>query len=131
MKIKQLFVLIIGIGLLLLYFHFNPSKVNFFPKCVFYESTGLYCPGCGSQRATYHLLHFNILGVLQQNALYLAGLFVLFYYFFVQLYNRFRTKKLPNYLNHPKTPMIVLFIILVFWILRNIPIYPFTLLSPK
>jgi hypothetical protein len=25
--------------------------------CVFYESTGLYCPGCGSGRAIYALLH--------------------------------------------------------------------------
>ena len=28
--------------------------------CVFYETTGLYCPGCGSGRAIYALLHGRV-----------------------------------------------------------------------
>ena len=36
---------------------FNPEESSFFPPCLFHSATGLKCPGCGSQRAIYLLLH--------------------------------------------------------------------------
>lgn len=35
--------------------------------CLFKYVTGLYCPGCGSTRSLYFLLHFNILKALYYN----------------------------------------------------------------
>ncbi|MFM7030701.1 MAG: DUF2752 domain-containing protein [Micrococcales bacterium] len=42
---------------------------EFWPKCPVYLVTGLYCPGCGGLRATWDLLHGNLYGALNQNAL--------------------------------------------------------------
>jgi hypothetical protein len=51
-----------------LYF-FNPAESAFYPGCVFYKTTGLLCPGCGSLRALHQLLHGHILAALRFNAL--------------------------------------------------------------
>ncbi|WP_457611088.1 DUF2752 domain-containing protein [Lutibacter sp.] len=131
MKLKYIGMLVLGIVLAFLFFYVNPSNVNFFPKCPLYVTTGIYCPGCGSQRATHQLLHLNILGVLQQNILYFFGVLLIGYHLIVTSLNLFFKKHIYNYLYHPKTPIIILIIVIVFWILRNIPYYPFNLLAPN
>lgn len=55
-----LFVVIVGL--------FNPAHSPF-PRCPFYSLTGLYCPGCGSQRAMHSLLNFRFGEALRHNAL--------------------------------------------------------------
>jgi len=130
MKLKYLGVLLVILVIAFLYFFVNPSSVNYFPKCPLYVTTGIYCPGCGSQRATHELLHLHFLGVFKQNALYVLGLLILIYHIVVNSLNSFFHKKIYNYIYHPKTPWILLIIIFVFWILRNLPFYPFNLLAP-
>ncbi|MDP3359846.1 MAG: DUF2752 domain-containing protein [Lutibacter sp.] len=126
------FAIIFGtLSLAVFYFFINPNDVNFLPECPLYFTTGFYCPGCGSQRATHQLLNFNIFGVLQQNVLYFISLLILGYHFIVTGSNRIFKKQLYNYVYHPKTPLIILGVIVVFWILRNIPYYPFSLLAPN
>jgi len=44
------------------------------PDCPFHAVTGLHCPGCGSTRATYLLLHGDVAGALAMNALVLPAL---------------------------------------------------------
>ncbi|MCF6168182.1 DUF2752 domain-containing protein [Lutibacter sp.] len=131
MKLKYIGMLVLGIVLAFLFFYVNPNNVNFFPKCPLYVTTGIYCPGCGSQRATHQLLHLNILGVLQQNILYFFGVLLIGYHLIVISLNLFFKKHIYNYIYHPKTPIIILIIVIVFWILRNIPYYPFNLLAPN
>jgi len=131
MKLKHIGMLVLGIGLAFFYFYVNPSEVDFLPKCPLYVTTGIYCPGCGSQRATHQLLRLNILGVLQQNVLYFLGILILGYHFIVTSLNSILKKNFYNYIYHPKTPLILLVIIIIYWILRNIPYYPFNVLAPK
>lgn len=131
MKLKHVGIFIIGLGVTLLYFFINPSEVDYLPKCPLYVTTGIYCPGCGSQRATHFLLNFNILGVLQQNVLYLIGVFIIGYHLCVLGINLFFKKNIYNYIYHPKTPIIILTLMILFWLLRNIPYYPFNLLAPQ
>jgi len=126
------FAIIFGtLSLAVFYFFINPNDVNFLPECPLYFTTGFYCPGCGSQRATHQLLNFNIFGVLQQNVLYFISLLILGYHFIVTGCNGIFKKQLYNYVYHPKTPLVILGVIVVFWILRNIPYYPFSLLAPN
>ncbi len=124
-------MLLLLIVVAFLYFNINPSEVNFLPKCPLYLTTGIYCPGCGSQRATHHLLNFNFVGVLQQNILYIIGLLILGYHLIIISLNSIFEKNIYNYLYHPKTPIFLLIIIVIFWILRNIPYYPFNILAPN
>lgn len=130
MKLKYIGMLLLAIVLAFLYFFINPSEANFFPKCPLYVTTGIYCPGCGSQRATHQLLNFNIIGVFQQNALFVFGLLIVVYHFVISGINYFFKKDLYNYIYHPKTPVILIIIAVLFWILRNLPYYPFNLLAP-
>lgn len=130
-KIKWFTIIFGSVILAIFYFFTNPNEVNFLPECPLYFTTGIYCAGCGSQRATHQLLNFNILGVLQQNALYLMGLLLFGYHLIVSGINTVFKKNMYNFVYHPKTPLIILATIIVFWIFRNIPYYPFNLLAPN
>ncbi len=41
-------------------FCFDPERCGFYPICIFHQSTGLLCPGCGSLRAMHQLLHGHL-----------------------------------------------------------------------
>ncbi len=131
MKIKHIGMVLLLLGVAFLYFFIDPGEVDFLPKCLLFETTGIYCPGCGSQRATHQLLNLNFLGVLQQNVLYVVALLILGYHLFITALNLYIKQPVYNYLYHPKTPLLILIFIVLFWILRNIPYYPFNLLAPK
>jgi hypothetical protein len=123
-------LLIISGGILMLFFFLDPQKSALFPKCPLYVWTGLYCPGCGSQRAMHSFLHFRFLEVLHYNLLlFPAGIFIL-YQVLRPLLQRKTKVVLPDIAYHPRTPWIILIIIILFWILRNIPLVPFTWLAP-
>ncbi|WP_346753238.1 DUF2752 domain-containing protein [Splendidivirga corallicola] len=121
---------IIIVILVVLYFTINPSNSDIFPSCPFHKITGYYCPGCGSQRAFYQLLHLNPIASLKYNPLLIAGFIVLIYNLSIRLVNRFRTKKIRNLLHLPKTPLIIAGVIIVFWIARNIDYPGFHMLAP-
>lgn len=131
MKFKYIGMLLLVLGLAFLYFYTNPSEVDFLPKCPLYITTGFYCPGCGSQRATHQLLNLNIFGIIQQNVLFLFALILIGYQGIVWSLNHFFKKNIYNYLYHPKLPIAILLLVFTFWILRNIPKYPFNLLAPQ
>lgn len=40
------------------YYLIEPNS-GLYPRCMFHQLTGLYCPGCGSQRAIHAMLHGN------------------------------------------------------------------------
>lgn len=110
-----------------LYFFAFPGFGRFFPKCPFFTMTHLYCPGCGSQRCLSALLHGHIHEALHQNVLVILALPIIFY----RLYLIFQKRTIQNTIfSTIAMPWIVLVIVLLFAVLRNIPIYPFTLIAP-
>ena len=123
-------MLFFGMGLLFIYSSINPTNVNFLPKCPLYVTTGIYCPGCGSQRATHYLLNLNFIGVAKQNVLYILGFCIIAYHLLIIAINTVFKRRIYNYVYHPKTPLIILIIVLLFWVLRNLPFAPFHLLAP-
>jgi len=58
----------------LVFFAFDPTRVSFFPPCLFHLLTGWDCPGCGAQRALHELLHGDIIAALRLNAMFVLSL---------------------------------------------------------
>lgn len=123
-------LLIALFGLAILFFILNPAEHPIFPRCIFNSVTGYYCPGCGSQRAIHSLLHLDFAGVVSYNFLFLpASLLILYHYTFPVLNKKFNLK-LPNVFYFRSTPWIIFGVVIVFFILRNLPFYPFSVLAP-
>ncbi|MBT6881503.1 MAG: DUF2752 domain-containing protein [Flavobacterium sp.] len=119
---KKKYKFIVGILVLLLvslYYFFNPTVSNFFPKCPFHTITGLYCPGCGSQRAIHDLMHLNIFEAINHNALMFFA-----FTFGIGLY-LYSKKKFYDLIYHPKSPLIIFGIIFLFGVLRNLDKFHF------
>ncbi len=116
----------------LLYYFFDArSAESFFPQCPFNALTGLYCPGCGSQRAFSSLLHGDFTGAVNYNILMVASLPFIIYSAVVFVLNTFRRKQITQkFFYSPLFVKTVLIVVLLFWVLRNIPQYPFSLLAP-
>ena len=114
-----------------LYFFIYPIYQQYFPKCIFHSLTGLYCPGCGVQRAISSLLHGNIILALRDNFLVVALLPFIANSFRILFLDAFSEK----YLNHlkfysPAFQKTFLVIVIIFGVIRNIPVHPFDLFAP-
>lgn len=123
-------IVIVFLGILSLYFFYNPSDSDLFPKCPFYVATGLYCPGCGSQRAIHEIITGNILKGLGYNLLLVVVFLVLGYQGVILILKLFGKKLTKNILHRSITTYAILIFVILFWILRNINIFPFTELAP-
>ena len=129
-KILNGILLLIIIVVAVIFYVLDPTKHSIFPNCMFHSLTGAYCPGCGSQRALHSLLHFDIAGVVSYNFLFLPAALFLIYHYVHPLLNRAFGWKLPNLFYRKNTPWIVLVIVVLFWVLRNLPWHPFSVLAP-
>jgi len=107
-------------------FFFNPALPGnqFFPKCPFRLLTGFQCPGCGSTRACYQLIHLHPIAAFKLNPLMVLTLPFIVYGFlgFTRSAVTGRQRRLfipPVYL------WAWLVLLIFFWIFRNTPWYPF------
>ncbi len=123
-------ILFLG-GFFIIYSFYNPSQHSFFVPCPFKFATGYHCPGCGSQRAIHQLLHFNIISAFRFNPLMVLSLPLIFYGLGTQAWNFiFETRYRVN-LFYSKLFIYGYFgFVVMYWILRNLPYYPFNLLAP-
>jgi Protein of unknown function (DUF2752) len=133
MALSRKYVLVFAIVAIagsLLYFSFDPSLSEIFPKCFFHSLTNLDCPGCGSQRAIHALLHGNIAEAADQNLLVLLFLPLLTYSATTAVGNTFfgRNWKQPLFYSTIFVRSVLAFVLL-FWILRNLSFGPLEWLS--
>ncbi len=124
-------VLGIAAGLVLLGV-FPPTANSWYPKCTLYQATGLHCPGCGMTRALHSALNGRIVEAVSQNVLVFV---IIPYLIFVMLRALWRylwqTKPRPGWFRWPAWfTYAILGLLLVFSVVRNIPVEPFTLLAP-
>mgnify|MGYP001182675850 CR=1 FL=1 len=132
--------LILGIGIAVLVlsvaFHLRgndpETEGSLFPPCSFNKATGLHCPGCGGTRAGHALTNFKIGEAFRKNALLVLLLPFLAVAGAIEgvawvkgAGYRGPRVRLPGGLSWA-----LLILILGFWILRNIPFWPFELLAP-
>lgn len=115
-----IFWTIILLILVYIFYTFSPYTSNLFPKCPFYITTGYKCPGCGSQRAIYSLLNFDIKQALNANPLLVIALpYVLLGQLFEYSNFRFKNKaKWKNKLFGIKAIWLILIAIILFWLIR-------------
>jgi len=111
-------------------FVFNPANSGIFPPCPFHRLTGLYCPGCGSLRAVHQLLHGNLLTAFSLNPLLIFSLILLTFWFISYCVLAMGNRSLPMATIPSYGIWLILIIIVLFWILRNITLYPFVMLAP-
>lgn len=128
--LSALLVLSILGGFLLLY-TYNPAYNEYFLQCPFHYITGLYCPGCGSQRALHQLIHFNFIGAFRYNPLLIIALPFVFYSLSLTLHNIFFKTAYRFKLFYKNWFVFGFFgLVLIFWLLRNLPFFPFNHLAP-
>lgn len=108
---------------IIIYQRFNPSDSNLFPKCPFRIVTGYECAGCGSQRAIHYLLNLNVGAAFRENPLLVTSIPYIITGF---IFDIWQNKQSPTYILWRKRLFgltaiyLVLFIVITFWILRNI-----------
>ncbi len=108
----------------------NPSESHLMPVCPLYALTGIACPGCGLTRAFHALFHGDIIVALDFNLLTPIWA-VIFAYVVISLsLIAIRGKGLPMWPTNPRFLFIFMVVLLVFGVLRNIPIWPLTILYP-
>jgi hypothetical protein len=112
------------------FFLFNPSQYGFYPRCWLHVTTGLECPGCGTQRALYHLLHGHLAAALRCNALFVLGLPAFTFASARFLARWMATDAMPSVNISLRWIKLGAGAIILFTILRNIPCAPFTFLAP-
>ncbi len=117
-----------GGGLALMLYSLDPVSSRFYPVCVFHQLTGWFCPGCGSARALHALAHGHLAAALRFNPLtVLSTPFVA-----TALMRRaIDRRSTPHRRVHPAWMWALAILVLVFFVLRNIPFYPWTLLAPR
>ena len=111
-------------------FWFDPTQHSFYPQCLFHRLTGWNCPGCGTMRAGYALLHGHLLVALRDNALFVGALPVVGFHSFRHTAAWAAGRPLPLPKVRPVMLAAIMIGLLVFMVVRNIPVAPFTLLSP-
>ncbi len=110
---------------------FDPRTAGFFPACPFHAATGFYCPGCGSTRALHALAHLDPAAAFRFNPLATVMLPLLGALILVQVLAPF-SSPWRHWQNAVPARWIWGFfaVVITFWITRNIPLYPCTLLAP-
>ena len=108
----------------------NPEEQGFFPPCPFFAVTGLHCPGCGTLRGMHQLLHGNLLAAFGYNPFSMLMLPIIGYAFVSALLAATWDRRLPTVFVHPALIWGLLGAVAAFWALRNVPLFPFTVLAP-
>ena len=99
----------------------DPTTSVFAPKCMFRYLTGYDCPACGIQRALHALLNGDIATAIRYNYFLLISI----PYFIAVAITTFckadSIVKMRYYVQHPRVVRVILILIIIWWIVRNIP----------
>jgi hypothetical protein len=109
-------------------FLYNPAQFRFYPVCLFHQSTGLLCPGCGCLRAIHQLLHGNIAMALHFNALLVVSLPLAAWYGIRLVLQQIRSASLP--IIRLRWVWAAVAVVLLFSVLRNLPFIHLPWLTP-
>jgi hypothetical protein len=104
-----------------LYF-FDPVTSGFYPVCLLHATTGLLCPGCGTLRALHQLTHGNFAAAWGLNPFTVALVPVGLWLAARELIWFTTGRRLPGIVTRPIFGWALLAGLVIFGILRNVPI---------
>lgn len=109
--------------------NFDPNAADSpFPPCMFHAFTGYFCIGCGLTRALHALVHGDIAGAISMNPLAMLMLPVI--PLLVATAYGWKPRWLQPLMRVIGEPKFWLVLLPAYWIARNLPWLPFTLLAP-
>jgi hypothetical protein len=118
------------LGLSLLYL-INPAEVKIgILACPFYTLTGCYCPACGATRAVHQLLHGQVLAAMHLNILLVIAVPFLVWIWWANARAILAGQRWPGIKFSPARMGLLVVTMVLFTILRNIPVSPFNWFVP-
>jgi hypothetical protein len=107
-----------------------PTEDSLYPRCPFHALTGLHCPGCGTARCLHALLHGELAQAAAYNIFALVCLPFLGCWAARRAYGLARRRPVRGWLLPAWSLRLLLALVVAYWVLRNVPVTPFTLLAP-
>lgn len=106
----------------IIFYLFDPLKAAIFPSCPFLSLTGWQCPGCGAQRALHHIANGEVAVAYGYNPLLVISIPYIVLYYVLRLMQKSKiwARKTLNLLYHGRAVYVILFIVISFFILRNL-----------
>lgn len=98
------------------------------PVCPTKALLGIDCPGCGSLRMLYSLMHGDVAAAARFNALGLVAVVLLVWAYFAWTSARVGGRRLRSWQHQRWAPLITMALVLAWFVVRNIPVAPFTAL---
>ena len=116
-------------GIAVLY-AYDPSTSGLYPQCPFHFLTGLHCPGCGTLRALHQASTGDIVAAFGLNPLMMSSVPFVGYALLSGIRRDLTGRSLPTVFIPSFWIWLLLGVVISFWVLRNIPVYPFSVLAP-
>ena len=98
------------------------------PVCPTKALLGIDCPGCGSLRTVYSLLHGDFASALRFNAVAVGALILLFVAYVTWTYGRVVGRRVVGWQHHRWAAPATMIVVTVWFVARNLPFPPFTAL---
>ena len=96
------------------------------PVCPTKALFGIDCPGCGSMRMLYSLMHGDLSAALRFNALGLVAVILLVWAYGAWTYGRLTGRRIGSWQQQRWSAVVTLSLVSAWFVVRNIPFAPFT-----
>jgi Protein of unknown function (DUF2752) len=95
------------------------------PVCPTKALLGIDCPGCGSLRMLYSLMHGNLPAAARFNALGLVAVVLLIWAYLAWTYGRVTGRRIRSWQHQRWSAVLTLSLVVLWFVVRNIPFAPF------
>ena len=96
------------------------------PVCPTKALLGIDCPGCGSMRMLYSLMHGDLSAAARFNALGLVAVVLLIWTYCVWTYGRVTGQRIRGWQRNRWASVVTLSLVAAWLVMRNLPFAPFT-----
>ncbi len=110
--------------------YLDPTKTTILPACPLLTLTGFACPGCGLTRGFHSLFHGDLIVAIDFNALIFVWAAIVGWVTLSLALVALRGRGLFMWPTQPRFMTTFAAVLLTFGVLRNIPVWPLTILFP-